>query len=150
MSLDTLEKVLDFAIRKEEEAAEFYHGLSTRMMHRHMREVFQDFAAEEMSHKEKLLRIKQGRQLAPVEQQVLNLGIADHVIDIKPAADLDYKQALIIAMKEEKTAFAMYSQLAEAAPGPEVRELFLQLAQEEARHKLRFEIEYDDQFSGEN
>ena len=31
-----------------------------------------------------------------------------------------------------------------------MRELFLSLAQEEAKHKLRFEIEYDDMILTEN
>ena len=81
---------------------------------------------------------------------MLNLGIGEHLVDLKPTPDMDYKQALIVAMKEEKAAFAMYLGLADAADSRAIQELFLKLAQEEARHKLRFELEYDDQFSGEN
>ena len=33
---------------------------------------------------------------------------------------------------------------------PELRKMFLSLAQEEAKHKLRFEIEYDDEIMKEN
>lgn len=150
MSLKSVDAVLTFAIGKEEEAAAFYRGLADRMDRPHMKAVFQEFAAEEMSHKQKLEGILHGRQLAPVEKKVLDLGIGDHLIDIQPTADMDYKQALILAMKEEKAAFAMYMGLADAAESPGVQELFLKLAQEEARHKLRFELEYDDQFSGEN
>jgi rubrerythrin len=150
MSLKSVDAVLLFAIGKEEEAAAFYRGLAERMEMPHMRQVFQDFAAEELTHKQKLEGVLRGKQLAPVEEKVLNLGIGEHLVDLKPTPDMDYKQALIVAMKEEKAAFAMYLGLADAAGSPGIRELFLKLAQEEARHKLRFELEYDDQFSGEN
>ena len=47
-------------------------------------------------------------------------------------------------MKQEKAAFKLYSDLAEAAEDEGVRNTFLALAQEEAKHKLRFETEYDE------
>ena len=53
-------------------------------------------------------------------------------------------------MKKEKAAFRMYSSLAERAENPEIRKVFLMLAQEESKHKLAFEIEYDDYILKEN
>jgi rubrerythrin len=53
-------------------------------------------------------------------------------------------------MNKEKAAFKLYSDLAKIAPNNEIREIFLSLAQEEAKHKLRFEIEYDDYVLKEN
>jgi rubrerythrin len=47
-------------------------------------------------------------------------------------------------MKKEKAAFKLYNDLAGAVENVKVRTLFLALAQEEAKHKLHFEIEYDD------
>ena len=44
----------------------------------------------------------------------------------------------------------LYSDLAELTTDPAQKGIFLQLAQEEARHKLRFEIEYDDFILQEN
>ena len=63
---------------------------------------------------------------------------------------MDYQQALIVAMKKEKEAFRMYSDLASVAQTAGLKELLLGLAQEEARHKLRFEVEYDDVILSEN
>ena len=53
-------------------------------------------------------------------------------------------------MKREKSAFKLYSDIARSAQDEELRELFLGLAQEEAKHKLRFEVEYDDEVYREN
>ena len=64
--------------------------------------------------------------------------------------DLDYQQALIVAMKKEKAAFKLYSDLAASTDDENLRTILLGLAQEEAKHKLRFEIEYDEQFLSEN
>ena len=44
----------------------------------------------------------------------------------------------------------MHCDLAEMAETDEIRQLFLGLAQEEAKHKLRFEIEYDENILTEN
>jgi rubrerythrin len=53
-------------------------------------------------------------------------------------------------MKKEKAAFRLYSDLAGLADDAQLRNTFLFLAQEEAKHKLRFEIEYDENVLVEN
>jgi rubrerythrin len=80
----------------------------------------------------------------------VDLGIGDHLVEINLSADVTYQQALIVAMKAEKAAFKMYTSLASATDDPAVKEALLALAQEEAKHKLRFEIEYDEEFLAEN
>ena len=50
----------------------------------------------------------------------------------------------MVAMSNEKAAFRLYTRLADEVASGEMRALFLSLAQEEARHKLRFELEYDE------
>jgi rubrerythrin len=78
----------------------------------------------------------------------MDLDIADYLPDVKPSPDLDYLQALTLAMKGEKAAFRLYSDLAAKATDEAVRSILLSLAQEEANHKLRFEIEYDARTAG--
>lgn len=53
-------------------------------------------------------------------------------------------------MKKEKAAFRLYNDLASTVKDRALRETFLALAQEEARHKLRFEIAYDEEILREN
>jgi rubrerythrin len=45
---------------------------------------------------------------------------------------------------KEKASYRLYSDLAEQVDNEELKDTFLWLAGEEAGHKLRFEIEYDD------
>ena len=44
------DEILDFAIGQEEQAFEFYTGLSDRMDRPWMSKIFKDFAKEEMGH----------------------------------------------------------------------------------------------------
>ena len=73
-----------------------------------------------------------------------DLGIADYAVGGKVRQDMSYADALILAMQREKASYRLYLDLAGVAEAAELTDMFLALAQEEARHKLRFEIEYDD------
>ena len=144
MALDTVEQILDFAIEQEEKAADFYTGLADQMGHEHMKAAFLGFAEEERGHKAKLLSIKDGKQLLPAQERIVDLKIGDYLEDVELSGDLDYQQALILAMKAEKAAFKLYHGLAATTEDTALKQTLLALAQEEAKHKLRFEIEYDD------
>jgi rubrerythrin len=140
----SVDEILDFAIEKEEEAAQLYTRLGRQTEKSWMRRVFEEFANEEWGHKAKLEAVKQGKLLLPVAERVMDLKIADYMMDVGASPDLDYQDALIFAMKEEKAAFKLYTDLAAATDDKGLRATLLALAQEEAKHKLRFEIEYDD------
>ena len=140
---ESVEEVLEFAIERETESQDFYMKLAERMENPKMQEVFEKFASEELGHKMKLEAVKHG-QIMLGQKDVESLNIADYVVDVEPQPDMDYAEALILAMRKEKAAYRLYLDLAAAAEDEELTDMFLSLAQEEARHKLRFEIEYDD------
>jgi rubrerythrin len=151
VKLDSSDKILDFAIQKEEEAAEFYRGLAAKMARKPMQEIFAGYANEEMGHKAKLQAIKAGHKLTLSAKSILDLKLGDYLVEQETVRnDLTYQEALIVAMKAEKAAYVLYNNLAGTVDKPELKELFLMLAQEEAKHKLRFEIEYDEVILAEN
>jgi rubrerythrin len=145
----SVDEILDFAIHGEEESHRFYLELSTRAARQNVRDVFEGFAREELGHRDKLLALKAGRIQLPSGATIQDLAIADYMAEQKPDPYLGYAQALILAMQKEKAAFRLYTDLAERVDG-EARALLLALANEEARHKIRFEIEYDDMVLKEN
>ena len=65
-TFESADALLDFAIAREEEAVEFYTELAEQTEGA-ARKAFEDFAREERTHKQKLLAVKAGKQLAPVE-----------------------------------------------------------------------------------
>jgi rubrerythrin len=147
---NSIEDVLDFAIDSEEESVQFYTRLAERAKKPWMRTVFEGFAREEQGHKAKLTSIRKGGVGLPAPAKVQDLKIGDYLVDQQPDPELDYQQALILAMKKEKAAFRLYTHLAELAESEKLRQTFQALAQEEAKHKLRFEVEYDDNILKEN
>ena len=142
--------ILDFAIGEEQAAVDFYLQLATQSRNKQTKKVFEEYAQEEMRHKTKLLSIKESGSFTLPETKVRDLKIADYLVDVKPSSNMSYQDALILAMKKEKAAFRMYTKLAEKAEDPVIKGLFLNLAQEESKHKLAFEVEYDDFILKEN
>jgi len=145
----SIEEILDFAIAGEAEANQFYTELAGQMENPAMREVFEGFAKEELGHKIRLQEVKKGN-IQTTPEKVTDLKIADYMVDVEPSPNMDYQSTIILAMKKEKAAFKLYTNLASKMQDPELRNMFLSLAQEEAKHKLRFEIEYDDEVMKEN
>jgi len=147
----TINDVLNFAIKDEQRASDLYADLATKSRNREIQKMFEQFSKEELGHKKKLEAIR-GQEMVPVSnEKVQDLKIGDYLVEVSASRDdLSYQEALIVAMKEEKAAFRLYSDLATKTDHTDLKETFLLLAQEEAKHKLRFEIEYDDYILKEN
>jgi len=142
---ESVEEILDFAIANEVEANAFYLDLAGKMEVPAMKQAFEEFAQEEAGHKAKLEAVKRGEfSFGSGSAKVQSLGLADYLVESEPKSDMTYIEALILAMKKEKAAYKLYLDLAAVAEAEELTDLFLSLAAEEAKHKLRFEIEYDD------
>jgi len=144
--------LLDFAISEELKAADFYRSLAEKMDRPWMKKTFLDFAQEELGHKAILEGLKDGGDLSPLDQQIPDMKILETVSKSpdENTDDLNYKDALLIAMKAEKEAFMLYSSLADMTADERSKSILNRLAQEEAKHKLRFELEYDEIVLREN
>ena len=145
-----VDEVLDFAIDKEIEASNYYAHLADHMKEQWMKDLFKNFSNEEKKHEAKLKEVKAGQRLLPAHDKVTDLKIADYVVDVQDTPGMGFQEALILAMKREKASFKLYNDLADSTDDQGLKETFLALAQEEAKHKLRIEITYDDQILTEN
>jgi len=143
---NSVDDVLNFAIKNEEEAETFYNDLAGKMENPAMKTVFTEFAAEEAGHKAKLLKVKTSGGFEPSKKEILDLKVSDYLVTVEVSGELSYQDALILAMKKEKSAFKLYMDLHGTVNDPGLKDLMMALAQEEAKHKLRFEVEYDDRF----
>jgi rubrerythrin len=142
--------ILDFAIAQEQGAVDFYTGLAGNAQTADMKVVFEAFAAEEISHKARLVQIRQTGIFNLSVEKVADLKMADYVVSEEPRPDMSYGEALALAMKKEKAAFKLYTRLSQKAPTQPLKEIFAALAVEESKHKLRFEMEYDEFILREN
>jgi rubrerythrin len=142
--------ILDFAIENEQSAVDFYTELAKNARSNDMKDTFNQFAKEEIGHKSRLTKIREEGVFNLSNEKVADLKISDYIVRTESTADMTYEQALVLAMKREKAAFKLYLKLSEVAPDSSFKNLFLGLAQEESRHKLRFELEYDEYVLKEN
>lgn len=140
----TIDDVLDYAMEAEQRSIDFYTNLAEKTRNEEMEQVFMDFAREEMGHKKRIMDIKDQGIFVLEPEQVADLHISDYVVAQKPGPDMDYADALTVAMQREKAAYKLYTDLASRTTNEEMKLLFNDLAQEEAKHKLRFEKEYDE------
>ena len=138
------DEILDFAIAEEQSAADFYTNLANQVTSPSIQKMFLEFSEEELQHKNKLENLKMGSLEYLPTAAVIDLGLGEILVDVAPTSGMDYQDALILAMKKEKAAYQMYTRLSGIASDPAVRDVLTGLANQEANHKLRFEIEYDE------
>lgn len=149
-TFESIDAALDFAIAREEEAFDLYHGLASQASDPQMEKLFTSFAEVEAGHKMKLEGIKEGTIYLPVREKQTDLKIADYLVGVEPSPNMSFQDALVLAMKREQAANALYTHLAAVINESVLSDLFSQLAKEEAAHKARFENLYEENFLKEN
>lgn len=140
----SVDDILEFAIGLEQDAVNFYKELAKNALTPDMQQVFEKFAREEIEHKARLTKIKEQGLYQMTPEAVNDLKIGDYLVSIRPSPGMSYRDTLVLAIKREKAAFKLYTDLSEKTPDKEMKALFLSLAIEESKHKLRFELEYDE------
>ncbi|MBN1972292.1 MAG: ferritin family protein [Sedimentisphaerales bacterium] len=138
------QEILEFAIFRENEAYNFYMTLAGRVGNDRVRKAFEDLAAEELEHKAKLELeiIKTGRTVSTELEPPR--PASEYIITDDPAdLDMDYMDVLMLGIEKEDAAFKTYINLIGSVHDEQSRELLMALAQEEVKHKLRFETEYN-------
>jgi rubrerythrin len=144
-NVDPSSGILEFALSKEIEAYHFYMAVARRVDSPKIREVFEELAAEELEHKAKLeLELMKTGKVVPDGYESEPGPDSDYIVDEDDALlDMDYRDMLLLAMEKEKAAFRTYVSLMAETRDEQTQELLLALAEEEVKHKLRFETEYD-------
>lgn len=146
----TFEEIIDYAIEKELDEIEFYSEIANRMDRKNVKSLFRNIALEKTARMLRLEKMKDSKYGLDLDD-IQDMKIAGSLLDVDETKnDLSYQDALIIAMKKEKAKFKFYLNMAENAENKECKDAFMVLANEEARQKLRFEIEYDEHILMEN
>ncbi len=144
MELEDFKETITFAIRKEAEAYNLYTTYSRLIQTPGLKQMFLELAQQEQHHREILEGVEKKDVSAYTLKKIPNLKIGDFVKEEEFSPDMDYASALRLAMKREEAALLLYNHLAGGTDDPELKKLFSVLAQEESKHKLRLETEYDE------
>ncbi len=147
---ESTEDILQFAIDREIDAQNFYNKWSEKVKNPAIGEMLKGLAFQEKGHEEHLKRVKKSGELKPSEKHIVDLKIADYLVEVKPSEDMDYQQALTVAMEREQSSVNLYKTLAKLAPNEKIQDLFLNLVEEEVQHKARLEDEYDENILRDN
>jgi rubrerythrin len=141
----TFHKILDFAVDREREAVDFYHDLQKSAKFSAQKIMLQELENMEKSHILILEKMRQKDLKNLYSHPVKDLMIVDYLADEEILPD-SYQNILLIAMKREDKANLLYLDLANrfANEDSDLSSLFQRLADEEAGHKLKFELLYDE------
>jgi rubrerythrin len=148
MEFENLKSIIDFAIEKEKEAAEFYETTSHEESMSGKQEMLLEFAQQERHHKDLLEKfLTEGIDAKLREYKfkwITDIRRSDYVDDITYHKGMAYNEMLMLAMKREEKALKLYNELLAKTDHADAKKLFKMLCQEEAKHKLALETLYDD------
>jgi len=137
-------EIIDFAIEGEMEEIQLYSELAETMERKNVKQLFRSIALEKTARMLQLENMKEIGVLLDIER-VHDLKIAGTFSAIDyTKTNLSYQEALIMAMNKEKEKFILYQELADCTTDTKCKQTFLSLANQEARQKLKLEIEYDE------
>lgn len=139
---NSAEEILDYAIKKEEQAAQFYFELAQQDLPEETKKAFEDFTDTELKHKRFLEEVK-NKKAQLKDESIRNPEIAEIAGEAETKENMTIEEALAAAMKREQASYRLYIELAASAATYETLDTFVLLAQEEARHRLWLEKEYD-------
>lgn len=146
MEFKSVRDLLNFAIAKEQASQQFYRNLASQMKDTNTKKMFQAFSMQEEKHEEalRLEVIKQGYTLKEADKEVISDYDWQERLELdQEAMNMNYTDALILAIQKERAAFQLYTQLISMTQESHFRKMLLELAEEEMRHVIQIEREYD-------
>jgi len=147
---DQLKRILKDAVHMEEESYNLYTTARKKAKLASSKNFLKELAETELEHKRKLNEAindkTQIQSFGSKKGELLeDLKITDYLKDAGELSEnADYQEILTYAGKREKKAHDYYASLAKACKKTQMGDLFQKLAQEELRHKIKIEKEYDD------
>ena len=142
--VDTDIEIFEFAIAREVDANRFYLTLAQRIDNPETRKVFEDLAKEELEHKAKLeLELMKTGRVVSTNRESAEIDTGQVWQNSGPTLDMDYKDMLLLGIEKEEASFRTYVTLIGTVHEQGSREVLLAIVEEEVKHKLRFELEYD-------
>ena len=143
MELSSFQEIIDFAIKREEEAYKAYGRMMEIAETPGLRKLLSELQAEEKEHKRLLQNISKEKIGSLEIKEVEDMKISDPLQEEKPSENMNFQDLLILAAKKEQKAIDLYTSLGKKTETEELKKLFDFLVQQEKSHKLRLEDEYE-------
>ncbi len=146
MEAQSLQSLIETAIKNEEEARTFYLGLHDMVEDKLARETLQFLAGEELAHKEFLQAYLKGdiKFTALGMETPIDYHIAQYAARPDPKKNMNSSEVYLVAAHREWNSYKFYMGLAGAQPAGEVKEMLESMANQELRHKEKVEYLYSN------
>lgn len=139
-----LMELIDTAIKREEEAFDFYMDILGKVNDDIAKETIKGIAEEEKKHKAFLVKYRD-ENWTPKDlkmSDVLFYKIAEYQEEPEVQNNMKSEDVYLVASHRELRSFKFYTELADLHQSGEVRELLLKMANEELKHKEKVEYLY--------
>lgn len=152
MDFSSIDDIIQYAIDKEIEAANFYAEAAENIKLEGAKKVLEGYASEERKHEEILKDLKNNKnRISEYKfEKIQDIKRSDFLVELEYRPDMDYVDLMRLAMKREEKANKLYLKLADSTDNAEYAEFFEVLAQEELKHKVSLENLYDDYMKQHN
>ncbi len=145
MDLEQYKQAISDAIQSEIDARVFYEKISQGIKDDFLKKTFADFAREEGKHEQILTRILNQENVTMAHFNCdKDFKVAETIEMPEVTQDMDLKNAIGLAMKNEEIAMKKYTALAENCEDPELKLVFQDLAAMERDHKFKMEQNFVD------
>ena len=138
-------EIIQFAIEKEIGTHDLYTMCHQIAKYSGAKELFNELAMEEEGHRKLLENLSAGEVAEAKLNPVPDLKISDYLIEVRCMPDSSYADILRLVMKNEEHSVKLYNDLKRTCKDKELKKVFAILAQEEAKHKFKFEKIYDEE-----
>jgi rubrerythrin len=139
-----IHELIDRAIKREQEAYEFYRGLVEKVADENAQETISGIAEEEKGHEKFLIKYRK-ENWSPKNLRMSDVAyykIAEYQKEPEITQHMTSAEVYLVASHRELRSFHFYSELAALHPEGEIRELLLKMANEELKHKEKMEYLY--------
>lgn len=146
MEFKSIPEILKFSISKEQASIEFYRDLLHQLAEPATKGLFEVLIEKEQEHIAALqLEIeKLGHTVNTGQEKSDSVFHWDERLETDdPVCHLSFVDALLLAIQKERAAFRLYTKLLATVNDEELSEVLLALAEEEMRHALQLEREYE-------
>lgn len=142
--------IIESAVENEVEAYEFYKDAEKKVKSESLRDLFKELAEEELEHKSFLKDfLKSDAEKIKLNHDFKDYKVSETIDKPKLSVEMDFSDAIALAIKNEEEAMEMYNDLAQACTDQKEKDLFLGLKDMEQMHKARLEEIYVDAAFGE-
>ena len=137
--------VLKFALSKELASAQFYRDISSRVAASTTRGIFQVLLKNELEHVEAIqFEMEKMGYTVEIEPEPPSEFEWQERLEMDDAAsEMTFADALMLGIQKERAAFRLYTQLLGQTRSPENKQILMELAEEEMRHVIQLEREYE-------